>query len=60
MYGYSKKGDRFFCKNWPQKKNITLLAAISENGIIGVQMYEKAINSKDYGAFIINIIKNNY
>jgi hypothetical protein len=59
LYGYQKKNLplKLICP--ARQKKISVIAAIKKDTVLGIQMIEGNVTSKTYGAFFLNLIKNN-
>jgi len=54
IYGYSKKGEPVSYSGQPKCSNHSVLAALTDEGILGYQIFEKAVRGKDFACFLIN------
>lgn len=58
IFGYSEIGKKLVYPVKPKTHNFSVLAAISEEGLIGYQVFNKGVKGQDFGAFIINLINS--
>ena len=58
-YGYSHVNEQIYSKFPNFLKNYSTVAAISEENLIGVMVFEGSVNSNDFGAFLVTLIQNN-
>ena len=59
LYGYAKKNEKFVSVVPPKSENISLLAAVSDDGILGFMVFKGSVKGNDYGAFILKLIDSN-
>lgn len=55
-YGYAHKKEHCIYKVGDKTKNFSVLAAISEDKILGYQIFKGSVTAKDYGSFLVNLI----
>ena len=58
-HGYAKKGRVLTLKIKPKCTNISVVAAVMKNKLIGFQIFEGSVSSKDFGGFLIGLILQN-
>jgi len=56
LYGYSKNKQPCFRKINAKTKNISVIAAITDEKILGYQPIQGSVTAKDFGSFIVNLI----
>lgn len=54
-YAWAKKGKRLPVVVEPKSVNITLLAAMSRQGLIGIQIFSGAAKSEDFNGFLVSL-----
>ena len=59
LYGYSPRGTKFRVIEPPQITNISVVAAINQNGLIGYQIFDGSVKAKDFASFLGELIRNN-
>lgn len=58
IYGYSKRNCAFKVREYPKGRNLSLLAAMTENELLGFMLFETSVKGVDFGSFILQIIAN--
>jgi hypothetical protein len=58
-HGYSKKNVPYIVQTASKTQRITCLLCISEEKVIGCQLFDGSVTAEDYGAFILNVIGYN-
>ena len=56
LYGYSPVNEKFICVVPPKGQNISLLAATTDENILGFMLFKGSVKANDYGAFLLQII----
>lgn len=57
IYGYSKIGKRAYFKTRPQEENYSVVAAISENKLMGFMIFQGSVQHSEFGFFLIKLFK---
>ena len=59
-YGYSVKNSPYIVTVPPKNnKHYSLIAAITENKLLGYMVFEGSVKTQDYGGFILKLIETN-
>lgn len=58
IYGYYKKGHPWILKTHAQIKNLSVVAAITEDEILGFQIIRETTKGPDFAGFMSNLIIN--
>ena len=58
-YSYGKLGEKVTFEFSKKIQSLHLLAAISENKLLGFRIFSEPITTKNYGGFIIDLLNNN-
>lgn len=56
IHGYCKKNQSLLYSGPPKCPNISVLAAMTDDGLMGYQIFEKSVTARDFAAFIIKLI----
>jgi len=58
LYGYSRVGQRCLISSKPDTENYSVIAAITQEKILGYQVF-KGVKAVEFGVFMISLLQNN-
>jgi len=60
IFAYSKRGEPSPYHRPEKQRNISVIAAISNHGIVGFQMIEGSVKGEDFAGFLMDLISNSH
>ena len=59
LFGYAKLGKPYVIRGSVSSHNFSVIAAITSEKILGLQIYEKSVSAKDFGCFLVTLLNAN-